>query len=96
MGKLLGEVDGALMTQLFGMGVVSPVTMYDQAMRKLPDHHHITAQALISPFSVYLIVVRWLLHTFLQLLLQWSAWGVLAWQRVGDTQAQEAGPVAPL
>ncbi|XP_028736336.1 voltage-dependent calcium channel subunit alpha-2/delta-4 isoform X1 [Peromyscus leucopus] len=76
MGRLLGEVDGALMTQLLSMGVFSRVTMYDyQAMCKPPDHHHSAAQALISPLSASLMVVRWLLHEFLLFLLQWSAWG---------------------
>ncbi|XP_076423888.1 voltage-dependent calcium channel subunit alpha-2/delta-4 isoform X3 [Peromyscus maniculatus bairdii] len=76
MGRLLGEVDGALMTQLLSMGVFSRVTMYDyQAMCKPPDHHHSAAQALISPLSASLLVVRWLLHEFLLFLLQWSAWG---------------------
>ncbi|KAL1789554.1 voltage-dependent calcium channel subunit alpha-2/delta-4 [Sigmodon hispidus] len=83
MGRLLGEVDGALMTQLLSMGAFSRVTMYDyQAMCKLPDHHHSAAQALTSSLSASLMVVRWLLHEFLLLLLQWSAWG--SWHDIGS------------
>ncbi|GAB1291214.1 Voltage-dependent calcium channel subunit alpha-2/delta-4 [Apodemus speciosus] len=49
IGRLLGEADGALMTQLLSMGVFSRVTMYDyQAMCKAPDHHHSAGESLIS------------------------------------------------
>ncbi|KAJ8791346.1 hypothetical protein J1605_004293 [Eschrichtius robustus] len=49
MGRFLGEVDGALMTQLLSMGVFSQVTMYDyQAMCKPPTHHHSASQPLVS------------------------------------------------
>ncbi|MBZ3887806.1 Voltage-dependent calcium channel subunit alpha-2/delta-4 [Sciurus carolinensis] len=48
-GRFLGEVDGAVMTQLLNMGVFKQVTMYDyQAMCKLPDHHPSAAQPLVS------------------------------------------------
>uniref|UniRef100_A0A8C8TZP2 Calcium channel, voltage-dependent, alpha 2/delta subunit 4 n=1 Tax=Peromyscus maniculatus bairdii TaxID=230844 RepID=A0A8C8TZP2_PERMB len=71
MGRLLGEVDGALMTQLLSMGVFSRVTMYDyQAMCKPPDHHHSAAQALIS-----VSVTPGLCSVSCRFLLQWSAWG---------------------
>ncbi|CAH7184504.1 Cacna2d4 [Phodopus roborovskii] len=83
MGRLLGEMDGAIMTQLLSMGVFSRVTMYDyQTMCKPPDHHHSAAQALISPLSASLMVVKWLLHEFLLSLLQWSAWG--SWHDKGS------------
>nr|XP_021506241.1 voltage-dependent calcium channel subunit alpha-2/delta-4 isoform X2 [Meriones unguiculatus] len=83
MGRLLGEVDGALMTQLLSMGVFSRVTMYDyQAMCKPPDHHHSAAQPLISPLSAFWMVARWLLHEFLLFLLEWSAWG--SWHDKGS------------
>uniref|UniRef100_A0A8C4LJR1 Calcium voltage-gated channel auxiliary subunit alpha2delta 4 n=1 Tax=Equus asinus asinus TaxID=83772 RepID=A0A8C4LJR1_EQUAS len=49
VGRFLGEVDGALMTQLLSMGVFSQVTMYDyQAMCKLQNHHPSTARPLVS------------------------------------------------
>ncbi|XP_050004471.1 voltage-dependent calcium channel subunit alpha-2/delta-4 isoform X1 [Alexandromys fortis] len=83
MGRFLGEVDGALMAQLLSMGVFSRVTMYDyQAMCEPPDHRHSAAQALISPLSASLMVVRWLLHECLLFLLQWSTWG--SWQDKGS------------
>uniref|UniRef100_A0A8C2MJ49 Calcium channel, voltage-dependent, alpha 2/delta subunit 4 n=1 Tax=Cricetulus griseus TaxID=10029 RepID=A0A8C2MJ49_CRIGR len=83
MGRLLGEVDSALMIQLLSTGVFSRVTMYDyQAMCKPPDHHHSAAQALISPLSASLMVVKWLLHEFLLFLLHWSAWG--SWHDKGS------------
>uniref|UniRef100_H0WHZ2 Calcium voltage-gated channel auxiliary subunit alpha2delta 4 n=1 Tax=Otolemur garnettii TaxID=30611 RepID=H0WHZ2_OTOGA len=76
MGRFLGEVDGAVMTQLLGMGVFSQVTMYDyQAMCKPPSHHHSAAQPLVSPISAFLRATRWLLQELLLLLLEWSAWG---------------------
>uniref|UniRef100_A0A8C5W0R5 Calcium voltage-gated channel auxiliary subunit alpha2delta 4 n=1 Tax=Microcebus murinus TaxID=30608 RepID=A0A8C5W0R5_MICMU len=75
-GRFLGEVDGAVMTQLVGMGVFTQVTMYDyQAMCKPPGHHHSAAQPLISPISAFLTATRWLLQELLLLLLEWSAWG---------------------
>ncbi|EPY86959.1 hypothetical protein CB1_000286004 [Camelus ferus] len=49
MGRFLGEVDGALVTQLLGMGVFSQVTMYDyQAMCRPASHHHSASQPLVS------------------------------------------------
>ncbi|OWK03751.1 hypothetical protein Celaphus_00013847 [Cervus elaphus hippelaphus] len=49
VGRFLGEVDGALMTQLLSMGVFSQVTMYDyQAMCRPPTHHHSASQPLVS------------------------------------------------
>ncbi|KAM6171830.1 voltage-dependent calcium channel subunit alpha-2/delta-4 [Erethizon dorsatum] len=74
-GRFLGEVDGALMTQLLSMGVFSQVTMYDyQAMCKPLDHHHSSAQPLVSPISAFLTVTRWLVKELLLFLLEWSAW----------------------
>ncbi|XP_077615130.1 voltage-dependent calcium channel subunit alpha-2/delta-4 [Crocuta crocuta] len=76
MGRFLGEVDGALMTQLLSMGVFSQVTMYDyQAMCKPPNHHHSAARPLVSPISALLTATRWLVNELLLLLLDWSAWG---------------------
>ncbi|KAM5333273.1 voltage-dependent calcium channel subunit alpha-2/delta-4 isoform 7-T8 [Glossophaga mutica] len=47
--RFLGEVDGALMTQLLSMGVFSQVTLYDyQAMCRPPNHHHSAARPLVS------------------------------------------------
>uniref|UniRef100_A0A2I2Z6H1 Calcium voltage-gated channel auxiliary subunit alpha2delta 4 n=1 Tax=Gorilla gorilla gorilla TaxID=9595 RepID=A0A2I2Z6H1_GORGO len=66
-GRFLGEVDGAVLTQLLSMGVFSQVTMYDyQAMCKPSSHHHSAAQPLVSvsvtqPFPLFL--------------LEWSVWG---------------------
>ncbi|KAM5252744.1 voltage-dependent calcium channel subunit alpha-2/delta-4 isoform 15-T16 [Hipposideros larvatus] len=75
MGRFLGEVDGALMTQLLSIGVFSPVTMYDyQAMCKPPNHHHSAAQPLVSPISAFLTATRWLMNELLLFLLEWSAW----------------------
>ncbi|XP_012371846.2 voltage-dependent calcium channel subunit alpha-2/delta-4 [Octodon degus] len=74
-GRFLGEVDGALMTQLLGVGVFSQVTMYDyQAMCKAPDHHHSSAQPLASPISAFLTATKWLVKELLLFLLEWSAW----------------------
>uniref|UniRef100_A0A8C0KHP7 Calcium voltage-gated channel auxiliary subunit alpha2delta 4 n=1 Tax=Canis lupus dingo TaxID=286419 RepID=A0A8C0KHP7_CANLU len=61
MGRFLGELDGALMTQLLSMGVFSQVTMYDyQAMCKPSGHHHSAARSLVSPLSALLTATRWL------------------------------------
>ncbi|KAI5126038.1 Voltage-Dependent Calcium Channel Subunit Alpha-2/Delta-4 [Manis pentadactyla] len=85
VGRFLGEADGALLTQLLGMGVFSQVTMYDyQAMCKPPNHHHSAAWPLVNPISALLTTARWLANELLLLLLQWSAWG--AWR--GDSGAQ--------
>ncbi|XP_005866025.1 PREDICTED: voltage-dependent calcium channel subunit alpha-2/delta-4 isoform X4 [Myotis brandtii] len=76
MGRFLGEVDGALLTQLLSMGVFSQVTMYDyQAMCKPPSHHHSAARPLVSPISALLTATRWLVNELLLFLLEWSAWG---------------------
>ncbi|XP_058415112.1 voltage-dependent calcium channel subunit alpha-2/delta-4 [Diceros bicornis minor] len=75
-GRFLGEVDGALMTQLLSMGVFSQVTMYDyQAMCKLQNHHPSAAQPLVSPISALLTATRWLVNELLLFLLEWSTWG---------------------
>uniref|UniRef100_A0A8D2B7U0 Calcium voltage-gated channel auxiliary subunit alpha2delta 4 n=1 Tax=Sciurus vulgaris TaxID=55149 RepID=A0A8D2B7U0_SCIVU len=75
-GRFLGEVDGAVMTQLLNMGMFKQVTMYDyQAMCKLPDHHPSAAQPLVSPISALLMATRWLMSELLLFLLEWSAWG---------------------
>ncbi|XP_014394913.1 PREDICTED: voltage-dependent calcium channel subunit alpha-2/delta-4 isoform X3 [Myotis brandtii] len=66
MGRFLGEVDGALLTQLLSMGVFSQVTMYDyQAMCKPPSHHHSAARPLVSPISALLTATRWLVNELL-------------------------------
>nr|XP_008533355.1 PREDICTED: voltage-dependent calcium channel subunit alpha-2/delta-4 isoform X4 [Equus przewalskii] len=76
VGRFLGEVDGALMTQLLSMGVFSQVTMYDyQAMCKLQNHHPSAARPLVSPVSALLTATRWLVNELLLFLLEWSAWG---------------------
>uniref|UniRef100_A0A8C3WKI6 Calcium voltage-gated channel auxiliary subunit alpha2delta 4 n=1 Tax=Catagonus wagneri TaxID=51154 RepID=A0A8C3WKI6_9CETA len=76
MGRFLGEVDGALVTQLLGMGVFSQVTMYDyQAMCKPPTHHPSASRPLVSPISALLTAARWLVNELVLLLLEWSAWG---------------------
>ncbi|XP_074213705.1 voltage-dependent calcium channel subunit alpha-2/delta-4 [Camelus bactrianus] len=76
MGRFLGEVDGALVTQLLGMGVFSQVTMYDyQAMCRPASHHHSASQPLVSPLSALLTAARWLVNELLLFLLEWSAWG---------------------
>ncbi|XP_021105457.1 voltage-dependent calcium channel subunit alpha-2/delta-4 [Heterocephalus glaber] len=65
-GRFLGEVDGALMTQLLSMGVFSQVIVYDyQAMCKALDHHPSSAQPLVSPVSAFLTVTRWLVKELL-------------------------------
>uniref|UniRef100_A0A2K6AIF4 Calcium voltage-gated channel auxiliary subunit alpha2delta 4 n=1 Tax=Mandrillus leucophaeus TaxID=9568 RepID=A0A2K6AIF4_MANLE len=75
-GRFLGEVDGAVMTQLLSMGVFSQVTMYDyQAMCKPSSHHHSAAQPLVSPISAFLTATRWLLQELVLFLLEWSVWG---------------------
>uniref|UniRef100_A0A8C6AE20 Calcium voltage-gated channel auxiliary subunit alpha2delta 4 n=1 Tax=Marmota marmota marmota TaxID=9994 RepID=A0A8C6AE20_MARMA len=71
-GRFLGEVDGAVMTQLLNMGVFNQVTMYDyQAMCKLPDHHHSAAQPLVSVSDLLSPTCT----SSALLLLEWSAWG---------------------
>ncbi|XP_037600515.1 voltage-dependent calcium channel subunit alpha-2/delta-4 isoform X2 [Cebus imitator] len=76
MGRFLGEVDGAVMTQLLSMGVFSQVTMYDyQAMCKPSSHHNSAAQPLVSPISAFLTATRWLLQELMLFLLEWSVWG---------------------
>ncbi|XP_054433169.1 voltage-dependent calcium channel subunit alpha-2/delta-4 [Pteronotus mesoamericanus] len=76
IGRFLGDVDGALMTQLLSTGVFSRVTLYDyQAMCKTPSHHHSAAQPLVSPISALLTATRWLVNELLLFLLEWSAWG---------------------
>ncbi|PNI36202.1 CACNA2D4 isoform 22 [Pan troglodytes] len=75
-GRFLGEVDGAVLTQLLSMGVFSQVTMYDyQAMCKPSSHHHSAAQPLVSPISAFLTATRWLLQELVLFLLEWSVWG---------------------
>nr|XP_017513594.2 voltage-dependent calcium channel subunit alpha-2/delta-4 [Manis javanica] len=87
VGRFLGEADGALLTQLLGMGVFSQVTMYDyQAMCKPLNHHHSAAWPLVNPISALLTTARWLANELLLLLLQWSAWG--AWRGDSGTQAK--------
>nr|KAF6493948.1 calcium voltage-gated channel auxiliary subunit alpha2delta 4 [Rousettus aegyptiacus] len=76
IGRFLGEVDGALMTQLLSTGVFSQVTMYDyQAMCKPPNQHHSAARPLASPISALLTAIRWLANELLLFLLEWSTWG---------------------
>ncbi|XP_055435660.1 voltage-dependent calcium channel subunit alpha-2/delta-4 [Bubalus kerabau] len=85
VGRFLGEVDGALVTQLLSMGVFSQVTMYDyQAMCRPPTHHHSASQPLVSPISAILSATRWLMNELLLLLLEWRAWG--SW--CGDHRAE--------
>ncbi|XP_044917142.1 voltage-dependent calcium channel subunit alpha-2/delta-4 isoform X3 [Felis catus] len=87
MGRFLGEVDGALMTQLLSMGVFSQVTMYDyQAMCKPSNHHHSAARPLVSPISALLTATRWLVNELLLLLLEWSAWG--SWRADSKAEAK--------
>ncbi|XP_007935221.2 voltage-dependent calcium channel subunit alpha-2/delta-4 [Orycteropus afer afer] len=75
-GRFLGEVDGAVMTQLLSMGMFSQVTMLDyQAMCKPSNHHHNAAQPLSNPIPAFLTATRWLLNELLLFLLEWSAWG---------------------
>uniref|UniRef100_A0AC11BYC4 Calcium voltage-gated channel auxiliary subunit alpha2delta 4 n=1 Tax=Ovis aries TaxID=9940 RepID=A0AC11BYC4_SHEEP len=85
VGRFLGEVDGALVTQLLSMGVFNQVTMYDyQAMCRPPTHHHSASQPLASPISALLSATRWLMNELLLLLLEWRAWG--SWR--GDHRAE--------
>ncbi|XP_008151608.2 voltage-dependent calcium channel subunit alpha-2/delta-4 [Eptesicus fuscus] len=88
VGRFLGEVDGALLTQLLSMGVFSQVTMYDyQAMCKPPSHHHSAARPLVSPISALLTATRWLVHELLLFLLEWSAWGSRRADRGAEAKA---------
>ncbi|XP_039724729.1 voltage-dependent calcium channel subunit alpha-2/delta-4 [Pteropus medius] len=85
VGRFLGEVDGALMTQLLSTGVFSQVTMYDyQAMCKPPNQHHSAARPLASPISALLTATRWLANELLLFLLEWSTWG----SQYADTGAE--------
>ncbi|KAM5333274.1 voltage-dependent calcium channel subunit alpha-2/delta-4 isoform 8-T9 [Glossophaga mutica] len=85
--RFLGEVDGALMTQLLSMGVFSQVTLYDyQAMCRPPNHHHSAARPLVSPISALLTVTRWLANELLLFLLQWSTWG--SWSEPSRAEAK--------
>ncbi|XP_045051365.2 voltage-dependent calcium channel subunit alpha-2/delta-4 isoform X2 [Desmodus rotundus] len=87
IGKFLGEVDGALMTQLLSTGVFSQVTLYDyQAMCKPPNHHHSAARPLVSSISALLTVTRWLVNELLLFLLQWSSWG--SWRVPSGAEAK--------
>nr|XP_031526404.1 voltage-dependent calcium channel subunit alpha-2/delta-4 [Vicugna pacos] len=87
MGRFLGEVDGALVTQLLGMGVFSQVTMYDyQAMCRPTSHHHSASQPLVSPLSALLTAARWLVNELLLFLLEWSAWG--SWRADSGAEAK--------
>nr|XP_058138314.1 voltage-dependent calcium channel subunit alpha-2/delta-4 [Dasypus novemcinctus] len=75
-GRFLGEVDGAVVSQLLSTGMFSRVTMYDyQAMCKPPDHQQSAARALASPLPALLRATRWLLDEVLLFLLEGSAWG---------------------
>ncbi|XP_028389101.1 voltage-dependent calcium channel subunit alpha-2/delta-4 isoform X3 [Phyllostomus discolor] len=86
-GRFLGEVDGALMTQLLSMGVFSQVTLYDyQAMCKPPNHHHSAARPLVSPIYALLTRTRWLVNELLLFLLQWSTWG--SWRVPSGAEAK--------
>ncbi|XP_069905373.1 voltage-dependent calcium channel subunit alpha-2/delta-4 isoform X2 [Oryctolagus cuniculus] len=81
-GRFLGEVDGALLSQLLSMGVFSRVTMYDyQAMCRPQSHHHSGTQPLGSPLTAFLTATRWLLHQLCLFLLEWCAWG--SWHERG-------------
>ncbi|XP_077024316.1 voltage-dependent calcium channel subunit alpha-2/delta-4 [Tamandua tetradactyla] len=84
-GRFLGEVEGAVMTQLLSTGVFSQVTMYDyQAMCKPPQHQHSAAQPLVSPIPALLTAARWLINELLLVLLEGSAWG--SWR--ADSRAE--------
>ncbi|XP_036353208.2 voltage-dependent calcium channel subunit alpha-2/delta-4 [Ochotona princeps] len=81
-GRFLGEVDGALLSQLVSMGVFIRVTMYDyQAMCKPASHHHSGTQPLASPLTAFLTASRWLLQQLCVFLLEWSTWG--SWHEQG-------------
>ncbi|XP_045866600.1 voltage-dependent calcium channel subunit alpha-2/delta-4 [Meles meles] len=87
MGRFLGEVDGALMTQLLSMGVFSQVTMYDyQAMCRPLSLHPSAARPLVSPISALLTATRWLVNELLLVLLEWSAWG--SWPAENGAEAK--------
>ncbi|XP_048463818.1 voltage-dependent calcium channel subunit alpha-2/delta-4-like [Rhincodon typus] len=61
-GKLLGEVDGSVMTQLLNMGLFTEVKLYDyQAMCKGATNHHSGSQPMLSPFYVILAALKWFL-----------------------------------
>ncbi|XP_037369172.2 voltage-dependent calcium channel subunit alpha-2/delta-4 [Talpa occidentalis] len=87
MGRFLGEVDGALVTQLLRMGVFSQVTMYDhQAMCEPADPHPSAARPLGSPLSALVTAARWLGTELLLFLLEWSSWG--SWHAGGGADAK--------
>ncbi|XP_049638991.1 voltage-dependent calcium channel subunit alpha-2/delta-4 [Suncus etruscus] len=76
MGRFLGEVDGALMTQLLSMGVFSQVTMYDyQAMCRPWSPHNSAARPLVSMLSALLSAAKWLLTELVLSVLEGSSWG---------------------
>ncbi|XP_037703242.1 voltage-dependent calcium channel subunit alpha-2/delta-4 [Choloepus didactylus] len=76
-GRFLGEVEGAVMTQLLSTGMFSQVTMYDyQAMCKPPHHQHSAARTLVSPIPALLTAARWLMNELLLFLLEGSTWRV--------------------
>ncbi|KAG8509109.1 Voltage-dependent calcium channel subunit alpha-2/delta-4, partial [Galemys pyrenaicus] len=94
MGRFLGEVDGALMTQLLSVRVFSQVTMYDyQAMCKPSSPRHNAAQPLVSPLPALLSATRWLVDELWLLLLEWSAWG--SWHAGGGADAPPLLSVPP-
>ncbi|XP_055973742.1 voltage-dependent calcium channel subunit alpha-2/delta-4 [Sorex fumeus] len=77
MGRFLGEVDGALMTQLLSVGAFRRVTMYDyQAMCEAWSQQPSAARPLLSPLSALLSAARWLLMELLPSVLDGGVWGL--------------------
>ncbi|XP_064199434.1 voltage-dependent calcium channel subunit alpha-2/delta-4 isoform X2 [Anguilla rostrata] len=77
VGKFLGELEGAVMTQLLRMGMFKRISLYDyQAMCKNPLHHANSARPLLSPFYGLASALKWLLSQFLLFLLEFNVCGL--------------------
>ncbi|KAJ8382013.1 hypothetical protein SKAU_G00027910 [Synaphobranchus kaupii] len=77
VGKFLGELEGAVMTQLLRMGMFKRISLYDyQAMCKNPNHHANSARPLLSPFYGLASALKWFLSKFLLFLLEFNVCGL--------------------
>ncbi|KAG8438810.1 hypothetical protein GDO86_005123 [Hymenochirus boettgeri] len=72
-GLFLGEIEGALISQLLNMGVFRQVKLFDyQAMCKHHIHHHSGARSLLNPLIALMSAAQWILSNVLLFLLEFS------------------------
>lgn len=77
VGKFLGELEGAVMTQLLRMGMFRRILLYDyQAMCKNPLYNANSARPLLSPFYAMMAALKWLLSQFLLFLVEFNVCGL--------------------